>query len=149
MTSYLENKSAPVTAPEIPGPLCFSERIAIHPLSGTRWTQNHFVRVLILINSEKVFFVFLLIILYCMLFSGFLTSSVLCRTEHGSYGPSHNVFSGLNPNSERRIVILKYRMNFSAQSHLICPWRPSERREKSSPTCKAQMNHPFPYPIII
>ena len=36
MTSYLENKSAPVTAPEIPGPLCFSERIAIHPLSGTR-----------------------------------------------------------------------------------------------------------------
>merc|ERR1739846_70234 len=35
MTSYLENKSAPVTAPEIPGPLCFSERIAIHPLSGT------------------------------------------------------------------------------------------------------------------
>merc|ERR1712029_1337096 len=35
VTSYLENKSAPVTAPEIPGPLCFSERIAIHPLSGT------------------------------------------------------------------------------------------------------------------
>ena len=31
MTSYLETKTA-----GIPGPLCFSERIAIHPLSGTR-----------------------------------------------------------------------------------------------------------------
>merc|ERR1712213_196765 len=30
MTSYLETKTA-----GIPGPLCFSERIAIHPLSGT------------------------------------------------------------------------------------------------------------------
>merc|ERR1711862_873830 len=35
MTSYIENKSAPVAGNDLPGPLCFSERIAIHPLSGT------------------------------------------------------------------------------------------------------------------
>jgi len=35
MTSYIENKSAPVSGNDLPGPLCFSERIAIHPLSGT------------------------------------------------------------------------------------------------------------------
>merc|ERR1711953_78294 len=35
MTSYLETKSAPGPVNDLPGPLCFSERIAIHPLSGT------------------------------------------------------------------------------------------------------------------
>ena len=34
MTSYLETKTG--AAADIPGPLCFSERISLHPLSGTR-----------------------------------------------------------------------------------------------------------------
>ena len=34
MTSYLESKGGAAAA--TPGPLCFSERIAVHPLSTTR-----------------------------------------------------------------------------------------------------------------
>ena len=34
MTSYLETKTG--SAADVPGPLCFSERISLHPLSGTR-----------------------------------------------------------------------------------------------------------------
>merc|ERR1712142_489654 len=34
MTSYLEAKT-PTPTVDLPGPLCFSERIALHPLSGT------------------------------------------------------------------------------------------------------------------
>merc|ERR1711872_753019 len=33
MTDYLEAKTTPTV--DLPGPLCFSERIALHPLSGT------------------------------------------------------------------------------------------------------------------
>merc|ERR1712117_752824 len=33
MTSYLEAKAP--TGSDVPGPLCFSERIALHPLNGT------------------------------------------------------------------------------------------------------------------
>merc|ERR1712156_1031183 len=33
MTSYLETKTG--AAADVPGPLCFSERISLHPLSGT------------------------------------------------------------------------------------------------------------------
>merc|ERR1711893_578413 len=33
MTSYLEAKAP--TGGDLPGPLCFSERIALHPLNGT------------------------------------------------------------------------------------------------------------------
>merc|ERR1711952_395486 len=35
MTSYLETKNNPGPSNDLPGPLCFSERIAVHPLSGT------------------------------------------------------------------------------------------------------------------
>merc|ERR1711983_517064 len=35
MTSYLETKNNPGPRNDLPGPLCFSERIAVHPLSGT------------------------------------------------------------------------------------------------------------------
>merc|ERR1712102_100503 len=34
-TSYLETKNNPGPSNDLPGPLCFSERIAVHPLSGT------------------------------------------------------------------------------------------------------------------
>ena len=34
MTSYLETKTG--ASSDVPGPLCFSERISLHPLSGTR-----------------------------------------------------------------------------------------------------------------
>merc|ERR1711953_1234057 len=33
MTSYLETKTG--ASSDVPGPLCFSERISLHPLSGT------------------------------------------------------------------------------------------------------------------
>merc|ERR1712154_724364 len=33
MTSYLETKTGAPS--DVPGPLCFSERISLHPLSGT------------------------------------------------------------------------------------------------------------------
>merc|ERR1712165_323644 len=35
MTSYLEGKNSPAVSADLPGPLCFSERISLHPLSGT------------------------------------------------------------------------------------------------------------------
>merc|ERR1711923_348310 len=35
MTSYLETKNNTGPSNDLPGPLCFSERIAVHPLSGT------------------------------------------------------------------------------------------------------------------
>ena len=42
MTSYLEGKNSPAVSADLPGPLCFSERISLHPLSGTRWdTWNY------------------------------------------------------------------------------------------------------------
>merc|ERR1712189_77663 len=38
MTDYLEAKATPTV--DLPGPLCFSERIALHPLSGTSLTSS-------------------------------------------------------------------------------------------------------------
>merc|ERR1711902_210457 len=66
--------------------------------------------------------------------------------------PREQVCSSHRSRNSRTPLLLREDCYSSPQrytQHLICLWRPSKRREKLSPTCKAQMNHPSPYPIII
>ena len=56
MTSYLETKTG--AAADVPGPLCFSERISLHPLSGTRsvGSVNNFCNLSTLSFSRKRYY---------------------------------------------------------------------------------------------